>query len=623
MAGWKVRLTLALVLLAFAPMRPVSLAQPADAPAGEKLAYSVRDLTVQITSYQGQNIAAEGYGFVVGQQADAVTIVTADHVVRDPDGAEYGQVRVVFFADQAHPQIATVLDLRMPPAYGDLAVLEVRKPGFRMAQPPIAPLPLTFGERAWRVGKQRGWTPGNLPGVFTGTERTIWLGFDNLDTPRGSSGGPIVVAQGLVGMVTDDQSGRALVLPVGIIENFFREKGLPWGPSGSSQASVPTQSVPTTTSSAPAGFRVTGAALRALSDTYKGKCPVTLSFTGSISADGGSGIVSYRFVYGSGGVWGPFSLRFDGPETKEVNNRMWFGAPEMNFSDWAEIEVLSPNPFKSNKALVSFECAQALPASGAPSGSSPASAPAQSAPTTTSSAPSGFRVTEATLRAVQDSYKGECPVMMPFTGSISTVGGSGMVSYKLVKSDNSVYGFTSLKFDGPGSKKVDGRIRFGEPQLKFSDWAEIEVVAPNPFKSDHALISIECTPGLPASVVSVNISKASCSKVGEGSFRVEMSGDATSPEDAFLSLAATGYRPNHKNTQDINCGVWNNVTSGAYHRCQRMENQPSQTKWVYVGILYDQQATVPSQADAEVLKESPGNGPLVFLAEDHRKLVCQ
>jgi len=211
---------------------PVLLAQPADAPPVEKLAYGVRDLTVQIISFHGQNrddIAAEGYGFVVAQQGDVVMIATADHVVRDPDGAEYGEVRVIFYADQAHCQAATVLDLRLPPAYGDLAVLEVRNPGFRMTQTPVASLPLTQGERAWRIGKQRGWTPGNLPGAFTGTERTIWLGFDNLDTPRGSSGGPIVVEQGLVGMVTDDQSGRALVLPINIIANTFHEKGLPWG----------------------------------------------------------------------------------------------------------------------------------------------------------------------------------------------------------------------------------------------------------------------------------------------------------------------------------------------------------------------------------------------------------
>jgi hypothetical protein len=244
MVRGKARLTLAFVLLAVSAWRPVSFAQPVDALAGEKLAYSVRDLTVQITSFHNQDIAAEGYGFVVAQQGDAVTIVTADHVVRDPDGAEYGQVRVVFYADQAHPEAATVLDLRLPPAYGDLAVLEVRKPGFRMAQPPVARLPLTQGERGWRVAKQRGWTPGNIPGVFTGTELTIWLGFDNLDTPRGSSGGPIVVEQGLVGMVTDDQSGRALVLPINIIANFFHEKGLPWGLNASAQASAFPQGPP-------------------------------------------------------------------------------------------------------------------------------------------------------------------------------------------------------------------------------------------------------------------------------------------------------------------------------------------------------------------------------------------
>ena len=162
MAGRKTRLRLILVLLAISVSCRVLLAQPADAPPGEKLAYSVRDLTVQVVSSHGQNRddnAAEGYGFVVAQQGDILTIATADHVVRDPDGAEFGEVWVVFYSDQGHPQPATVLDLRLPPADGDLAVLEVKKPGFRMAQSPVAALPLTQGERAWRVGKQRGWTP--------------------------------------------------------------------------------------------------------------------------------------------------------------------------------------------------------------------------------------------------------------------------------------------------------------------------------------------------------------------------------------------------------------------------------------------------------------------------------
>jgi hypothetical protein len=105
MARRKAGLTQALALLAFFAWCPVSLAQPLDAPPGEKLAYGLRDLTVQITSFHGQNrddIAAEGYGFVVAQQGDVVTIATADHVVRDPDGAEYGQVRVLFYSDRVN-----------------------------------------------------------------------------------------------------------------------------------------------------------------------------------------------------------------------------------------------------------------------------------------------------------------------------------------------------------------------------------------------------------------------------------------------------------------------------------------------------------------------------------------
>jgi hypothetical protein len=246
MARWKVRLTTILVLQALAYC-PAALGQPADAPTGEKLAYEFLELTVQVTSLHGRdpdNIAAEGYGFVIGQHDDTVMIVTADHVVRDNGGRDYGDVRVVFYADRSHAQAATVLELRIPQSDGDLAVLEVKKQGFRMGPSRLAQLPLTQGARAWRIGKQKGWTPGNAPGVFIGRERTIWLSFDNLDTPRGSSGGPILVDQGLVGMVTDDQSGsgrRALVLPINTISEFVHDRGLPWGLGGTQSVIVPPQ----------------------------------------------------------------------------------------------------------------------------------------------------------------------------------------------------------------------------------------------------------------------------------------------------------------------------------------------------------------------------------------------
>jgi hypothetical protein len=497
MAGWKARLTLVFLLIALLAWRSMALAQPADAPTGEKLAYNVRDLTVQITSFHGQDIAAEGYGLVVAQRGDVVTIVTADHVVRDPDGAEYGQVRVAFYTDQAHPQTATVLDLRLPPAYGDLAALEVRKPGFRMTQPPIAQLPLTQGERAWRVGKQRGWTPGNIPGVFTGTERTIWLGFDNLDTPRGSSGGPIVVEKGLVGMVTDDHSGRALVLPINIIANFFREKGLPWGLVGSPEPSAAPQPKPTSEANVTSGFRVKEVFLHATPFDYKGDCPVKIIFAGHVSAGGGSGLVSY---------------------------------------------------------------------------------------------------------IIRISDRGSATIQTQGSESIHT-----------------------LTFDGPGIKPVSSEWTLGGPGVKFSGWEAIEILDPNTLKSEQANFSIECTPSLPASVASVKISSATCSKIGDGAFRVEVSGDATAPLATFLAVSVD-FRPNSKNMWNIGCGTWNDVRSGWYHYCQRSGNQASQTKWTMTAVLYDQQNQQPDVAVGTLLKGSPGqsNFPIPRLASDKSpNLVCR
>jgi hypothetical protein len=298
-----------------------------------------------------------------------------------------------------------------------------------------------------------------------------------------------MVAQGLVGMVTDDHSGRALVLPINIIANFFREKGLPWGLNGAPQTSVS----------------------------------------------------------------------------------------------------------------------------------------AQPTPTTATNAASGFRVTEAFLRAVPDAYKGDCPIVMRFVGRISAVGGSGTVSYQFVRSDNGPGPSRLLKFGEPGTKLVETSQQLGEPGKNFSGWQEIEVLDPSQFKSDHASFSIECAPALPANVVSVKISNASCSKIGDGAFRVEMSGDATSPDNAYayLWLLPSTWRPNSSTRWDVSCGAWNDISSGLFRYCQRSANQPLQTKWALIGTLHDQQATVPTSVFAYLDKGSPGNTPLVILAHDGRTLVCQ
>jgi hypothetical protein len=218
-------------------------AQPADVPRGERDAYTFRTLTAQVRSAKLDKPdipVEEGYGFVVGRNGDVLTIVTADHVVRDQDGSPYGKVIVELFINRGHPLSAQLLEPRIPPQYGDMAVLEVHLPNIpAFPRVPVARLPIREGTEAWRIGKQEGWTPSNRPGVFVGRQRTIWLGFDNLDTPRGSSGGPILTDDGLIGMVTDDQSGRGYVLPIDTITEFLAAQGLPWDLANSGEAPRP------------------------------------------------------------------------------------------------------------------------------------------------------------------------------------------------------------------------------------------------------------------------------------------------------------------------------------------------------------------------------------------------
>jgi WD40 repeat protein len=210
----------------------VAAGQSSGALPGEKLAYGFLNFLVQVHSQHRNDDGVEnGYGFVVAQRGDVLTVITADHVVRDADGV-YPSISVVMHVDQSHSIPANVLPQRMPAERGDLAVLEVRRSDFPGGTFPTAALPLQNGAKAWRIGKNGGWTPSSVPGAYTGLFDTVWLNFDGLDAPRESSGGPVIANDGLVGMVVKADTLGSKVLPVDTIIQFFIDNNLTWGLSG-------------------------------------------------------------------------------------------------------------------------------------------------------------------------------------------------------------------------------------------------------------------------------------------------------------------------------------------------------------------------------------------------------
>ena len=174
----------------------------------------------------------EGFGFVFGERGGTLFIATANHVVRKQDEPA-ARVSVRFRDDLGHAYAARLSDLQVSPPLGDLAILEMpRLPGFRPHWLPSIPMrDIRDYSHAWRIGRKMQWAPASVPGVLTGKPYGLSLEYQNLDTPSGSSGGPVVDETGVVGMVMSDGGmggGGQDVMPIDRIELLATNWHLPW-----------------------------------------------------------------------------------------------------------------------------------------------------------------------------------------------------------------------------------------------------------------------------------------------------------------------------------------------------------------------------------------------------------
>jgi WD40 repeat protein/predicted chitinase/cytoskeletal protein RodZ len=123
-------------------------------------------------------------------------------------------------------------------------------------------------------------------------------------------------------------------------------------------------------------FTVAKPALKAEPSEYTGKCPVTVKFTGTISVEGGSGTVKYKFVSNDGAPTLPQELSFDGPGSKEVSitrdvltSLVRRDGTPLPIEGWVELQIgeqVTPIVFridmKSNRAAFNVNCSDSTSA---------------------------------------------------------------------------------------------------------------------------------------------------------------------------------------------------------------------------------------------------------------------
>ncbi|MCW3476549.1 hypothetical protein, partial [Limobrevibacterium gyesilva] len=218
---------------------------------GQQHAQAFLDRMVRVTGRQTAGGAGEtGYGFVVGEGTNAqgtpvLVIVTADRLVRDPAQPDL-RARppvIVPYGNLGVSLQAELLEQRLPPAQGDLAVLLVAKPTTALFRPvPVADTQLLLpGTLAWQDGRPGQWEPPAAPGRYAVRDAAGWLTFDGLDASPGAAGAAILTEKGVAGMLVGPapsngaprgqgrpDSTTVRVLPIELIAAKVQAWGFRW-----------------------------------------------------------------------------------------------------------------------------------------------------------------------------------------------------------------------------------------------------------------------------------------------------------------------------------------------------------------------------------------------------------
>jgi Trypsin-like peptidase domain len=215
----------AVIVLAFLVFgRPVAL----DAQSDEALA--LKPNVVRISSSQNGNEEL-GFGFIVGEDANGLYIVTAKHVigVSSTPGDPSPSVNVFLFSDQSVAHVAEILNNDRD---HDLSLIRIKQPyNLNWTKKCLASsdeasrsTPVLF------IGRNTSWYVPAVNGQISsdGPDANGMLSADMYQLQPGSSGGPLVTNTGIVGMVEAKSADDGKVLSIEAIKSAVEGWGYPW-----------------------------------------------------------------------------------------------------------------------------------------------------------------------------------------------------------------------------------------------------------------------------------------------------------------------------------------------------------------------------------------------------------
>jgi len=204
------------------------------ASSTEKRIQSLVPNVVKVTGHFKPYVVKSGFGFVVAGRNNDIYICTANHTVAGESPEEKIQsITVTYHTGSGISIHDSQMKAELVQSYKprDLAVLRTKAPpGFSWRRQSLGRLTEpVYGTKVWYIGRSGRWYVPTQAGSVNTIELDDKILVDNLNTQPGSSGAPLIAANGIVGMLLKHEYGaHARTLDIEFIRRAFTRWNLPW-----------------------------------------------------------------------------------------------------------------------------------------------------------------------------------------------------------------------------------------------------------------------------------------------------------------------------------------------------------------------------------------------------------